>query len=384
MKIRMTIATIFAVVLLTVATEERALAQEIRDAAAKGNLEAVKQAIARGEDKNAKSNKPTFTFGSSGFSKDGAMSYQQDAEWTPLIHATFKGHQTIVQYLLGIGANPNVVDFSGLTAFMYAISEGHTSTVAALAGNQNALNFKEPTFGMTPLMWAVVRGSDATCLEILKSGPDLSIADKDGWTALHYAARRSRTSVLKPLLEKGAPIDALDSIGKTCLMVAAESGEHEIVDLLLKAGAKKALESKDGKTALDYATGKLGLGGLKMDNLGKDIVRISDGFVYQRDMELGSPFVINITGIEGGIMQTEGTVAMGAESAVGMTWVFTKPALVLHNGDYIYTSLRSGASIQFTKEGAILNGFKIENPSEDGIRKVITLLSAGEPKRVAE
>lgn len=67
-----------------------------------------------------------------------------------------------------------------------------------------------------------------------------------------------------------------------------------------------------------------------------------------------------------------------------MTWVFTKPAFVLHNGDYIYTSHRTGAPIQFTKEGAIQNGFKIENPSEDGIRKVITLLSAGEPKRMAE
>jgi|GEM_PF-3256619 len=371
-----TFVTIFAVVLLSVVTEEGAFAQGIRDAAAKGDLEAVKQAIARGEDKNAKSDKPMFTFGSSGFSKDGAMSYQQDAEWTPLIHAAFKGHQPIVQYLLDIGSNPNVVDFNGLTAFMYAISEEHTSTVAALAANQTALNFKEPTFGMTPLMWAVVRGSDATCLEILKSNPDLSIADKDGWTVLHYAARRGRTNVLKPLLEKGAPVDALDGGGKTCLMVAAENGEHEIVDLLLKAGANKMLKSKDGKTALDYAKGKLGLGGLKLDNLGKNIVRVSEGFVYQRDIELSSPFVISITSIERGIVRSEGAVPMGAESAVGMTWVFTKPALVLHNGDYIYTSLKSGASIQFTKEGAILNGFKIENPHEDGIRKVITFLSA--------
>lgn len=151
----------------------------ILDAAQKGDLAAVKQAIADGENKNAKTDRPMFTFGSSGFSQDGEMSYQKGAEWTPLIYAAPGGHADIVQYLLAISADANIADFSGLMAFMYAISERHANVVAALAANEDALNFKEPTYGMTPLMGALVKRSEGIIAEILKANPGLAVADKD-------------------------------------------------------------------------------------------------------------------------------------------------------------------------------------------------------------
>ena len=66
---------------------------------------------------------------------------------------------------------------------------------------------------------------------------------------------------------------------------------------------------------------------------------------------------------------------MGAESAVGVTWVFGKAGMVMENGGYLYTSTVKDATIEFTEEGAILTGFRIENPSDEGIKKVIPLLS---------
>jgi len=354
-------------------------AESIRDLASKGNLAGVKAAIARGENKDSKSSRPIFSFGSVGFNKEGALSYQQDAEWTPLIHAAFKGHTNVVNYLLEIGADPNVVDYNGLTALMYAINKKDIKTVETFATYTNAINFKEPQFKMTPLMWAMVQG-DINIVKSLSTTKTFNVQDVDGWTVLHYAVDRGRLDCVNLLLSsEQLDINTIDKVGKTSLMIASENGEAKIVQLLVKSGATLSARSNEGKTALDYAKGKLGLKGLKAEKINRDTVRIAEGFVYQRNMELSSGQSIRIMDIEGGIMRTEGTVAMGAESAVGTTWIFDKPSIILHNGDYIYKSKVKDATIKFTKEGVLLQGFSIENPHEDGIKKVIAILQ-GNPK----
>ena len=354
----------------------------ILSAAQQGNLDAVKQAITNGEDINTKSGSPSFSFGSHGFDKDGSISYSEGDNWTSLIYASVNGNEPIVRYLLDSGADPNIVDDSGLTAFMYAIFRGKTNIVSDFASNRKALDFKEPKFGITPMMWACLRRDDDIVSAILTNKPDLTACDNDGWTPLHYAAKRGSTNIVKKLIEAGAKTDAVDVSGKTCLMVAAENGNANIVELLIKQGASKSIKSKDGKTALDYANAKLSRNDLKIVKLDGDTVMITNGFDYQRSTELGSPNVIRVTGFIGGIMQTEGTVPMGYESAVGNTWLFTKPGLSMWNGDYIYTSLTNDASIQFTKEGVILKSFKIENPREEQIMKVIELLA--DPKQATK
>jgi hypothetical protein len=347
----------------------------ILSAAKQGDLNAVKQAIANGEDINSKSGSPSFSFGSHGFDKDGGISYSEGDNWTSLIYASVNGNESIVRYLLDSGADPNIVDDSGLTAFMYAIFRGKTNIVSDFAANRKALDFKEPKFGITPLMWACLRRDDDIISAILTNKPDLTACDNDGWTTLHYAVKRGSTNIVMKLIEAGARTDVVDSFGKTCLMVAAESGNANNVELLIKQGVSKSVKSKEGKSALDYANAKLSRNNLKIVKLEGDSVMITNGFDYQRGTELGSPNVIRVTGIIGGIMQTEGTVPMGYESAVGNTWVFSKPGIAMWNGDYVYTSLTNDASIHFTKEGVILKSFKIENPREDRIMKVVAILS---------
>jgi len=367
--------TRFLVIGVLLFSTSPAFCQGILNAAKEGDLAAVKKAIANGEDKNKKSSKPSFPFGSSGFNKDGALSYSQDAEWTAMIHAAFKGHEAVVHYLLEIGADPNAVDFNGLTALMYAIIADNTNVVEVLSEKQEALDFREPSLGMTPLMWAIIHGKDTTVQALLSRKPNLQAQDNDGWTALHYAARRGRATCVGILLKIGAVPNTPDATGKTPLMVAAENGNADIAGQLLQGGADKSLKGKDGKTAIDYAKQKLGLGALKIERIDADSVRITDGFIYQKTITLRSEFLIRIKSIERGIIQPEGAVLMGAEAAVGVTWVFDKPGLVLHNGDYVYTSKVKDATIKFTKEGAILTGFQIENPNEEGIKKVLQVLS---------
>ena len=45
---------------------------------------------------------------------------------------------------------------------------------------------------------------------------------------------------------------------------------------------------------------------------------------------------------------------------VRMVWVFARSELSFTNGGYRYTSLYKDASIEFTKDGVLVRGFKIQ------------------------
>ena len=81
----------------------------IHDAAAKGNIEAVKQHLAAGTDVNAK-----------------------DSGWTPLIVAANNGHKEIVELLIAKGADVNAKDDDGYTPLDGAVDEGQIEIAALL------------------------------------------------------------------------------------------------------------------------------------------------------------------------------------------------------------------------------------------------------------
>jgi len=66
--------------------------------------------------------------------------------------------------------------------------------------------------------------------------------------------RKMRSAVtLTALVALGASLDDTDNRGRTALMIAAGLGDAAVVDLLLQRGADRALQDKQGKTALDLA-----------------------------------------------------------------------------------------------------------------------------------
>ena len=104
----------------------------IHDAAAAGDIEAVKQHLAAGTDVNAKA--------------DGGV--------TPLIWAASNGHKEVIELLIANGADRNAKDLNGRTPLHYA-TFGYNETVELLLANGADVNAKNDD-GVTPLDTAIV------------------------------------------------------------------------------------------------------------------------------------------------------------------------------------------------------------------------------------
>ncbi|XP_010220044.1 PREDICTED: ankyrin repeat and BTB/POZ domain-containing protein BTBD11 [Tinamus guttatus] len=109
--------------------------------------------------------------------------------------------------------------------------------------------------GMTPLMYACVRGDEAMVQMLLDAGADLnaevvSTAHKypsvhpetRHWTALTFAVLHGHIPVVQLLLDAGAKVEGSlehgeENYSETPLQLAAAAGNFELVSLLLERGA---------------------------------------------------------------------------------------------------------------------------------------------------
>jgi ankyrin repeat protein len=164
--------------------------------------------------------------------------------------------------LIEKGADVNVKDRNGWSAFMFIGFYCNTTVTQLLIEKGADIEVKEPIFGSTPLMKTVEDRmtdsgrnacSDTTKLLISK-GANINATDKNGWTTLMYATYNSEnTSIAKLLLDNGVDINTKDNTGKTALMHAATSYRAGTVKFLIDNGADVNAKDNGGKTALQYA-----------------------------------------------------------------------------------------------------------------------------------
>jgi len=103
------------------------------------------------------------------------------------------------------------------------------------------------------LLRSIIKRDAATALEILKLGPDITIADKSGMSALCSAAQKGMDDVVAALIAAGANVNYQNftaNVGLTPLMRACFDGQDKAVDILLAAKADVNLKDADGRTAL--------------------------------------------------------------------------------------------------------------------------------------
>ena len=164
---------------------------------------------------------------------------------TAFIEAARRGQVKAVRAALARGLSPNVVGAFGDSALWAAVEEGHEPVVQALVAADANVNLAENSRRITPLMSAasVCRPSMAELL--LARGAQVDAATVDGWTPLMFAAAQGCTGVIRQLLTAGAAINAMPG-GRSALMCAAANGRVDAVTELMAQGADANQGSSEG------------------------------------------------------------------------------------------------------------------------------------------
>ena len=94
-------------------------------------------------------------------------------------------------------------------------------------------------FARTPLHYAAADGNPDQVAQLLASGADVNLQDRDGWAPLHFAAQARSEEVTRVLLAAGARADIQDIHGNTALFraVFSSQGEGGVISLLRSFGA---------------------------------------------------------------------------------------------------------------------------------------------------
>jgi ankyrin repeat protein len=223
---------------------------------------------------------------------------------TALMIAIINAHFDLAAMLLEKGADPNVVDETGMAA-LYAAVDMHTlgpmlsrpvpklvdkldaadlvKLLLARGANPNA-RLKRPVLGRhhdggdaslgdgtTPLMRAAKANDVPVMRLLLEGGADPFLTQKDYTNALMIVAagggrvgayaspfpvsESGAIEAIQLLVEHGADVNAFNANGQTALHSAARRGADDLVKYLAARGAKLDQKNKQGLTPLDVAMG---------------------------------------------------------------------------------------------------------------------------------
>lgn len=112
-----------------------------------------------------------------------------------LRQAAAAGRLEEVKQLLSQGVNPSVKDGWGGTAIMYAAVQGHADVVQTLLDSGVNVN-QRSRFGRTPLMHAAYSGRLCVVELLVARGALPDLADEEGRTAKQLALRRGNSDIV--------------------------------------------------------------------------------------------------------------------------------------------------------------------------------------------
>jgi ankyrin repeat protein len=181
---------------------------------------------------------------------------------TPLISACLSGRDLIVDFLLQVGADPNLPRRDGMFPLFAAFSmPGMIEAFSGFDRDINCENIPERMMNIIQLL--------------LNRHANPNVFTYMGITPLMIAAEQGFTKITQDLIKKGAEINAIEDFSrgknpcwaekideyalaktiqlKTSLIFAAENGHTEIVAELLKAGADVTIADRKNRLPIDIA-----------------------------------------------------------------------------------------------------------------------------------
>ncbi len=205
---------------------------------------------------------------------------------TPLYIAAENGNTALLRRLLDAGADAATTDASGDTVLMAAVRAGNADAVQLLLDRGAAVNSADPQFQHTALMWAVRRNDAAIMKVLLAKGASIEARTRagerpvsrppgtgggshgvgivrsgvppqgeqqpapGGMTPMLLAARDGLLDATKVLVEVGADVNAADPNGITPLTMALTNGQFAVAKFLLEHGADPQRADAWGRTPL--------------------------------------------------------------------------------------------------------------------------------------
>ena len=169
-------------------------------------------------------------------------------------NAAAKGDLETVEKLLKLGISVNMADTSGISAFKYACGQGHLRIVRAMA---NVADINNMDGGVSPLHHAV-KQNQAVIVDFLLQNK-ASINELDGCeTSLHLACKRGNLNIFRSLIEAGADVNKANRFGNTPLHILSQANSgclnrEEMASRLLEQGADDGIKNLDGLTPLMIA-----------------------------------------------------------------------------------------------------------------------------------
>ena len=255
----------------------------IWSAAAEGNLNSVKEHLAKGLDINAKGGtlKSSALVSATLYDQvkmtefliqSGAdVNAKGDDGGTALHAAAFLGQYEIAKLLIQNGADVNARNNEGETVIngtmadwettkfiagilqlkldREAVETGRNQIVELLRKNGVTADFSDPTDND---FWTMAGAGNLQAVkEHLAKGLDINAKNKDGVTALQIATLLGQYEIAELLVQKGADVNAKANDGTTALHSAAFLGRHKEAKLLLENRIDADIRNNDGATAID-------------------------------------------------------------------------------------------------------------------------------------
>ncbi|GFT34149.1 histone-lysine N-methyltransferase EHMT2 [Nephila pilipes] len=169
---------------------------------------------------------------------------------TPLILAVEKEQISVVRYLIHAGAQVDVKNENGLTAFHVAC-KNNSKEMAEFLFNTGKFDVNlQDDGGWTPLVWACEHNYVDLIQWLLDLGADPNVRDNEENTALHWAACSGNNDILEMLLDNGCNLSFVNQRGDSALHIAARKDNYMCVKLLLARDALLDCVNKEGETPL--------------------------------------------------------------------------------------------------------------------------------------
>ncbi|KAL8919594.1 MAG: hypothetical protein Q9172_004922 [Xanthocarpia lactea] len=144
-----------------------------------------------------------------------------------------------------------------ISGLRLAVQEKQLTRLKILIEKGADVNEKEAFGGWTALIIAANQGYVPAVTLLLRSGADVNLSSRDGWSPLHWSCKDGNETVVRILLDHGAKPDA-NQCGWTPMLIAAKHGYMTVVQTLAKVGVNINAEDYYGRRALHWAA-KYGL-----------------------------------------------------------------------------------------------------------------------------